>query len=89
MPNRLKRTLAVAALVAAPLTLSLAGAPALAAGPSSVADGDKPDKADKADKADKKEKPDPAWKEAYERLHEPKEKSEQKELAREQKEAGR
>ncbi|MFI8851197.1 hypothetical protein [Streptomyces sp. 891-h] len=83
MPNRLKRTLAVAALVAAPLTLTLAGTPAQAAGPASVAGGDKPDK------AEKKEKPDPAWKEAYERLHEPKEKSEQKELAREQREAGR
>ncbi|MGI5348240.1 hypothetical protein ACQEU8_08595 [Streptomyces sp. CA-250714] len=84
MPNRPKRLLAAAALVAAPLTMVMAGTQAQAAGPPSVA-SDAPAKSEKSEK----EKPDPAWKEAYERLHEPKEKSEQAELAREQKQGRR
>ncbi|MGP3986862.1 hypothetical protein [Streptomyces sp. 3N207] len=84
MPNRLKRTVAAAALVVAPLAMTLGSTQALAAAPSSVA-GDAPEK----NKKQKKEKPDPAWKEKYEKIHEPKEKSEQAELAREQKQARR
>jgi hypothetical protein len=85
MSNRLKRCLATAALIAAPLTMTLAGTQAQAAGPSSVA-GEEPKKEES--KRPHKEKPDPAWKEAYERLHEPREASEQAELAREQRRPG-
>jgi hypothetical protein len=90
MRNRLTRFIAVAALSAAPLTMALPTAQAQDATPASVAD-DKPEKSGKktAKKTAKKEKPDPAWKEAYERLHEPREKSEQIELARERQQAGR
>ncbi|MGP3977809.1 hypothetical protein ACTWQF_28085 [Streptomyces sp. 8N114] len=86
MPNRLKRTLAAAALVVAPLTMTLGATQAVAAAPSSIS-GEEPKK--EGSKKPHKEKPDSAAKEAYERLHEPKEKSEKAELAREQKHHGR
>jgi hypothetical protein len=76
---------------AASLGVLLCGVPAAASSGQAVdpgpvvtrpKDGEHPGKA-------AKEKPDPAWKEAYERVHEPREKSEQAEAAREKRTAGK
>ncbi|MGH3310716.1 MAG: hypothetical protein ACRDP3_09030 [Streptomyces sp.] len=80
MSKRLMRSIAPVLLCAAPLAVTLLSTPAQAATPPSVTSHDP---------GPKSEKPDPAWKERYERIHEPREKSEQRELARERRQGGR
>jgi hypothetical protein len=81
MPNRAIRSIACALLIASPVSVAVLNSPAQAATSASVSSDD-PGRSEA-------EKPDPAWKERYERLHEPKEPSEQREAAREGRTGGR
>jgi hypothetical protein len=81
MPNRVARSIAYGLLIASPLAVAVLDSPAQAAAPVKVSSDDPGRSAT--------EKPDPAWKERYERVHEPREPSEQREAARERRTGGR